>query len=249
MGRWWVHVALALTSRFVIDLRVGPRTLETAVAMLASVAMACGKAGARELLLLMDNHLPYPQAVLQVFGVVRHRRRKRGHGRYKHADLKPPPGLWAGVVHKVRDATGNLLRVRTKALFGRKRDIVGRIRQLGIGQQINTAHVERFNGTMRGQQARLTRRTRSGSRRGWRLIWSLALWRDLYNWVRPHRTLGGRTPAMALRLADEVWSVARYVEHPVHVSDLQRALWAEEQQSWLTSALDAQKPRKLLPAS
>jgi IS1 family transposase len=248
LGRWWVHVALAVTSRFIVDLRLGPRTLETAEQLLASVALCC-RDTSRLPLLLLDNHLPYPAAILRAFGVVRHRRRKRGRGRRKHPDLKPPPGLLAGVVHKVRDATGNLLRVRGKALFGRKRDIIQRIKQLKLGQQINTAHIERLNGTMRGQQSRLARRTRAGSRRGRTLAWSLALWRDLYNWVWPHTSLLGRTPAMALGLTDARWSVLRYVEHPVHVSDLQRAMWAEDRQNQLTSALDARKRKKLLPTS
>lgn len=236
------------TARFILDLRVGPRTLETAEQLLASVALCCRDAH-RPPLLLIDNHLPYPQAILNVFGVVRHRRRKRGRGRRRHPDLKPPPGLLTGVVCKVRDAAGNLLRVRGKALFGRKRDILARIEQCGVGEKINTSHLERLNGTARGQQARLTRRSRAGSRRGRTLRGSLALWRDVYNWIRPHRSLSGRTPAMALALADAPWSVARYVVHPVHVSDLQRAIWAEDRQTRLTSALDAQKRKKLLPAS
>ena len=200
-------------------------------------------------LLLIDDHLPYPAAILQVFGVIRHRRRKRGRGRFKYPDLKPPPGLLTGVVQKVRNATGKLLRVRTRALFGSKRDIQRRIRRLHLGKQINTAHIERLNGTLRGQQARLTRRTRSGSRLVEALTWSLWLWRDLYNWIHPHGSLNGGTPAMALGLATAAWTVDQYVDHPVHVSDLQRELRAEERQSWLTSALDSTKHRKALPTS
>lgn len=200
-------------------------------------------------LLLLDDHLPYPSAILRVFGVIRHRRRKGGRGRLKHPDLKPPPGLLAGVVQKIRSATGKLLQVRTRALFGAKRVIERRVRRLRIGRQINTAHIERLNGTLRGQQARLTRRTRSGSRRATALAGSLRLWRDLYNWTRPHGSLAGRTPAMALGLASQVWSVPRYVEYPVHVSDLQQAIWAEDRKSWSTSALDARKQKKLLPTS
>lgn len=237
-----------MTARFLIDLRLGARTLETAAELVASVAMACGNSPSLPLILI-DNHLPYPAAILQVFGVIRHRRRKRGRGRFKHPDLKPPPGLLVGVVKKVRSATGKLLRVSTGALFGRKRDMVKRIRRLDIGQQINTAHIERLNGTLRGQQARLTRRTRSLSRLASALQWSLWLWRDLYHWTRVHASLAGRTPAMALGLTDHVWSVTQYVDCPVHVSDLQRQLWAEEQQTCLTAALDARKRKKLLPTS
>lgn len=261
MGRDWVHVALAATTRFVIDLRLGPRTLETAALLAASVAACCvagaggGVAGAAMPalpLLLVDNHLPYPAAILQVFGVVHHRRRRTGRGRRKHKRLKPPPGLMAGVVQKVRDASGNLVKVKTKALFGRMKDIRRRIRDLRLGEGINTAHVERLNGTLRCQQARLARRTRSGSRRRQALAGALALWRDVYNWVRPHTSLGGRTPctpAMASGLAQEVWSVERYVDYPVHVSDLQRQIWAEEEENLLRSALEGQKRPKALPTS
>jgi len=41
-GRTWIHAALVGTSRFLIDLRIGPRTLEMAVALVASAA-ACAR--------------------------------------------------------------------------------------------------------------------------------------------------------------------------------------------------------------
>ena len=254
-----------MKSRFLIDLRVGPRTLETAAELAASVATLCCRGGLAlrsagvlprplakglpSLLLLIDNHLPYPNAILQVFGLIRHRRRKRGRGRLKYPDLKPPPRLLVGVVEKVRNATGQLLRVRTKALFGGKGRIVRLIRKLKIGRQINTAHIERLNGTLRNQQAKLTRRTRSASRLGQALQWSLWLWRDLYNWVRLHGSLPEQTPAMAMGLAQEPWSVPRYVRCVVHVSDLQRQIWAEQRESLLTSALETRKRKKRLPTS
>jgi len=216
--------------------------------LVGSVAVCC--TGTPLPLLLMDNHLPYPAAILQVFGVVQHRRRRGPvKRRRKQPRLKAPPGLLAGVVLKVRDATGNLLRVRTRALFGRRRDIVQRIRQLGIGRGINTAHIERINGTVRGHVARLGRRTRNGSRRRRPLQWALWLFRDLYNWTRVHASLLGRTPAMALGLAQELWTVRQYVNHPVHVRDFQRALWAEQREELLTSALEARKRKKRLPTA
>lgn len=230
-----------------LDLRLGPRTLETAAQLVGSVAGCC--TGQPLPLLLIDNHLPYPAAILQVFGEVLHRRRRHGHGRFKHPRLKPPAGLLVGVVLKIRDATGNLLGVRTRALFGRRKQIVRRIRQLHIGQGINTAHVERLNGTIRGHVARLGRRTRNGSRRRRTLQWALWLWRDLYNWTRAHGSLLGRSPAMALGLARELWTVRRYVSYPVHVSDLQPDLWAEQRQKLLTSALEARERKKRLPTS
>jgi hypothetical protein len=202
-------------------------------------------------LLLMDSHRPYPAAILQVFGQVLHRRRRKGHGRgrFKHKRLKPPPGLMAGVVEKMRDAAGNLLGVKTHALFGRLKDIRKRIKKLKLGQGINTAHVERFNATARGRLARLARKTRDVSRRGTPLRAALALCRDIYNWVHPHGALDGATPAMAMGLAKGLWTMNRYVTHPVHAAPWQRAIWLEEQEKRVRSPLDPQQRQKALPIS
>jgi len=235
-------------SRFVIDLRVGPRTLETTVALVTSVAVCC-LGVLKYPLLLVDDYAPYRTAILQVFGQIKHRRRRRRHGRKCQPGLKPPPGLLVGIVRKVRDDSGHLVKVSRKAFAGTVRQIEARIRDLGMGTRINTSYIERLNGTLRGQQARLTRRTQHGSRRSDLLQKGLRLWRDLYNWVRIHRSLEGRTPAMALGLADHVWSVVEYVCHPVHVSDLQRDIWAEQRNAAQESALDAYKRRKALPTS
>lgn len=236
LGQTWVHAALVTPSRYLLDVRVGPRNLELAKELLASVAWS----GDPEEypLLLVDDHLPYPRAILEVLGAVRHRRRRTGRGRRKHADLKPPPELWVGVVKKIRNDSGRLLDVQTRALFGRKKDLRQRIADLGIGSDINTSHLERLNGTMRSQQSRLIRRTRSISQVENHLQWSLWLWRDVYNWIDAHATLA-RTPAMAQGMTDHRWSVQEYVNYPVHVSALQREIWAEERENHLRSPLFA----------
>lgn len=219
--------------------------MATAIALMASIAVCSGK----HLLILMDDHRPYPRAILQVFGVLKRRRRKGRRGRKPDPTLKAPAGLWVGVVKKLRDAKGNLVKVTTHALLGPRDAITRRIRALGIGRKINTAHLERLNGTMRGHQARLFRRTRNGSRKGVFLEWSIRLWRDVYNWTRPHRSLCGRTPAMAIGLAETVWSVARYVRYPTHVSALQREFWDEQRNTASESPLDVYLRKKALPIS
>jgi hypothetical protein len=215
--------------------------------MLAAVA-ACCRPG-QPLLIEADEHRPYPQAILDVFGVTRFGRRRHARGRHKKPTLKPPPGLLVGVVHKRRDERGNLLGVTKRRLFGRRRDILKLLKRLKLGRHINTGHIERLNGTMRTQQTRLARRTRNVSHAAKALQAALALWRDLYHWTRCHSSLCGRTPAMALGLANGVWSVRDYVNHPVHVSDWQRALWAEKRKILLTTGLNGQKHRKPLPTS
>jgi hypothetical protein len=241
LGKAWIHAALAVSSRFLIDLRVGPRTLELAKELVASVAWS--GLPDDEPLFLVDDHLPYPRAILEVCGEIRHRRRHTGRGRKKHPDLKPTSGLWVGVVKKIRSPTGSLLAVQTRALFGRKKDLRQRIADLDIGTEINTSHLERLNGTMRGQQARLLRRTQSVSRVEDHLQWSLWLWRDFYNWIHPHSSLQARTPAMAHGLSDHLWSVSEYISYPAHVGPWQRRIWAEEREKLLTSPLFDEEPR------
>jgi hypothetical protein len=152
-------------------------------------------------------------------------------------------------VHKVRDAEGNLLRVRTRAQLGRLKAIHRRIVALGLGRKITAAHVERLNGTLRGHQARLVRRTQAVSPGESPLRWGLWLFRDLYNWVWVHGALRGWTPAMALRPSKHIWTVLKYIRQPVHVDDLTREIWAEERQEVLTSALERKKNRESLPRS
>jgi hypothetical protein len=218
-----------------------------ALALVSSVAICCTPQA--PLTLLVDDHRPYPQAILRIFGVTRHRRRRHARGRRKHADLKPPPGLLVGIVSKIRDATGNLVRVKRRRLFGRLKDIRRSIEQLGLGHDINTAHIERINGTMRTQQTRLARRTRNVSRADIWLEWALSLWRDWYHWVRPHRSLDGRTPAMAMGLTDHLWTALEYVLYPVHDGEFQRSIWSEDRENLLTNGLNRHKRPIPLPTS
>ena len=247
--------ALVVKSRFLLESIIGPRTLDTALQLTASVAVyskACPERSRGDKcppLILIDDHLPYPQAILQVFGQIKHCRRKNGRGRFKHPRLKPHSNLQVGVVKKLRDDRGNLLKVSSKALFGRKKEIIKRVQKLGIGRKINTSHIERLNGTIRGQQARLKRRTRAGSHLEEMLQYSIWLWRDLYNWTRVHYSLLDETPAMALGLADEVWTVLKYILYPVHVCELMHIDWAERRNSVLESAIDLYKRNKNLPIS
>jgi hypothetical protein len=235
------------TTRFLIDLRIGPRTLEMAIALVATVGNYC--ISGAPLTILADDHRPYPQAILSIFGVTRHRRRRHARGRRKHSDLKPPPGLLVGIVSKLRDASGNLVRVKRRRLFGRLNDIRKQMKKLRLGHEINTAHIERINGTMRTQQTRLARRTRNVSRSDTWLGRALSLWRDWYHWIRPHDSLAGQTPAMAMGLTDRLWTVVEYVRHPVHVGEFQRLVWAEDRENLLTNGLNRLKRLKPLPTS
>ncbi len=77
---------------------------------------------------------------------------------------------------------------------------------------ISTSYVERQNLSMRMSQRRFTRLTNAFSKKLRNHRASVALYAAHYNFCRIHETLGRITPAMAIGVADHVWSVAELVE-------------------------------------
>jgi hypothetical protein len=73
--------------------------------------------------------------------------------------------------------------------------------------KVCTSHVERFNLRVRMQVRRFTRLTNAHSKSPKHHVAMQAIFFAWYNFVRPHQSLKGRTPAMAAGLADKVWSI------------------------------------------
>jgi IS1 family transposase len=78
-------------------------------------------------------------------------------------------------------------------------------------ERSGTSRVERANLTLRMSQRRWTRKTNGHSKSFENMQAAFALHACFYNWVRPHATLNGKTPAVALGLTDHVWTVAELV--------------------------------------
>jgi len=73
--------------------------------------------------------------------------------------------------------------------------------------RVCTSHIERLNLSVRMQVRRMTRLTNAFSKSWRNHKAALALFFAHYNWVRPHRSLSGCTPAMAADLAARPWSL------------------------------------------
>jgi hypothetical protein len=235
----WIHTALAMGSWFLLWVDFGPRTQDTAATLIAQVV-----ARVRALpLFLTDGWKAYPAALLQVVGVVYRPRRRGKVGRKPKPRLVAPKDLFYAQVVKVRDKTGHVVEVSTRVVFGGPRRFVTQLRERHLGEAIQTAFMERWYGTLRGLVAPLRRRTRCLS---WDLtrhrgrVWLLV---SLYNFVMPHKSLrqgrSQRTPAMALGLADHVWSYREYIVLPVHPDPVLAKQMDERIAHLLTPALHA----------
>lgn len=235
----WLHTAIAMRSRFLLWVHWGPRTQESAALLIAQVvARLCGVP-----VWLSDGWKAYPAALLQVLGRVYRRRRRGARGRHPKPRLVPPRELFYGQVVKVRDGKGKLLQVVRRVVYGGPRRFFRDMARRGLGSTIHTAYMERWYGTLRGLCAPLRRRTRCGSssqRRHQARVWLVV---DLYNFVLPHKSLRQhgrpRTPAMAIGLAERVWSYRDYLWHPVHSDPASRHLMEQRVKELLTPALEA----------
>jgi hypothetical protein len=232
----WVHTALAMGSWFLLWVDFGPRTQDTAAALIAQVVARTQRLP----LFLTDGWKAYTAALLQVVGVMYRRRRRGKVGRKPKPRLGAPKALCYAQVVKARNKAGQVVEVRRRVVFGGPRRFGKQLRLRQLGTTIQTAFMERWYGTLRGLVAPLRRRPRclSWSRTRHRgKIWLLV---SLYNFVMPHKSLRqGRTPctpAMAIGLTDHVWSYREYVWLPVHTDPV------------LTKQMDERIARLLTPA-
>ncbi len=78
---------------------------------------------------------------------------------------------------------------------------------------ISTAYIERQNLTLRTHLRRFTRLASGFSKTLRNHEAAMSLYVGFYNFCRPHESLAGDTPAMAIGLADEPWGVSDLVTY------------------------------------
>lgn len=77
---------------------------------------------------------------------------------------------------------------------------------------VSTSYVERQNLTMRMSMRRFTRLTNAFSKKVENHAHAISLHFMWYNFARPHKSLKGKTPAMAAGVADHIWSAVEVAE-------------------------------------
>src|SRR6266699_6232812 len=170
----------------------------------------------RPLLVLTDGWAAYPNSIRRAF---REKVKKMaGVGR---ASLEVWPHLHIGTVIK-RTENKRVVEITRKMAHGLFDQAEQLLQLSGGGSVLNTAFIERLNGTFRERLASLTRKSRHAARRMFALETGMYLIGCSYNFCFPHHELSKTnhfgapcTPAMAAGLTDHVWSICELLRYRV----------------------------------
>ena len=158
----------------------------------------------------------------EVYGVDVPQPKRPGPGRPPKPQRVLPPDLCYATVCKQR-AHGRVVAVTRAVVFGTLCLLALLLSRSRVSKTINTAFVERNNGTDRGQNGRKHRKT-YGFSKDLRMHHAASYFIGYtYNFcwcVRTLRVQGEdgrydhRTPAMAAGLTDHIWSLQEWVTYP-----------------------------------
>jgi len=212
-GDCWDHGAFDPEHRLVLAAIPGERTAGTVQELVAGVKERLG--GRTPELITTDEYAPYAGAILAAFGAEVVPPRTGRPGRPRKPSKVPPSGLNYATVHKTR-RKGRVVGVVTRVIFGTAATVQAALARSAVSRTVNLAFVERHNGTDRLRNAR---KTYCFSKGWW--IHRAVTYFTMYsaNFCRPVRTLKAaageeRTPAMAAKLTDHVWTLAEWVKRP-----------------------------------
>lgn len=219
-GDCWDHVALDPEHRLVVSVLPGKRTVENSEALVNDFRQRTG--GRRMKLITSDEYKPYRAAILKAYGKKITPPRSGKPGRPRGSYYEPAHDLQYATVHKARQQ-GRVTKIDYRIVFGQPSKVQAALKQSRVSNQINTAFVERHNGTDRNRNARKVRKTYCFSK-DWD-VHEAATYFTMYsyNYCWPVRTLRVRaadgnwqphTPAMAAGLTDHVWPLAQWLKRP-----------------------------------
>jgi len=219
-GDSWDHVALDPEHRLVVSAIPGTRTIENTEALVADFHRRTE--GRLMNLMTSDDYPAYETAILHAYGETVTPPRTGKPGRPRSPYKAPPSGLTYATVTKRREK-GRVVEVGTRIVFGAAAAVARALGISKVSRAINTAFIERENGTDRPRNARKARKTYRFSKE-WRYheaVTYLSLYSYNFGW--PVRTLTEvdesgrhreRSPAMSAGLTDHVWSMAEWLSFP-----------------------------------
>lgn len=214
----WMGLTLMISTRLWLGGAVSLTRDKALADHLMRHVRACAQAlGA--VLVCTDGWAAYPQSIKRAF-----RDKVTGRGGRGRPRFQIWPQLQIGTV--IKHAVKRRVKAVTRQMaWGRLEQAQMLLKHSGGGSVLNTALIERFNGTMRERLAALTRKCRHPARRLNALHTGMYLIGCTYNFCWPHETLSrprhphhawsACTPAMASGLTDHVWSVWELLRYRV----------------------------------
>ena len=202
-GIVWMAMALMVSTRLwlggVVSTRRDQRLIERLVALIAASAVVA------PLLVVVDGFASYIKALRLAF------RTRIQSGRRGAPRKVPWSELCIGQVVK-RTCKRRVVEVSRRVVQGAATTVERLMAETPGCQVLNTAYIERLNGTFRARLAPLARRTHHLVHRKEMLHAGMYLVGALYNFCTYHASLrqadgGQRTPAMAAGITDHCWSV------------------------------------------
>ncbi len=219
-GDNWDHVAYDPEHRLVISVVPGKRTAKNVEKLMTDFKKRT--AGRIMNLITSDEYKPYKKAILKAYGRNVKPPATGRRGRPKGSCRVPAKGLKYATVHKTR-WKGRVVKIELRTIFGSKSDIQAAIETSVVSKTINTAFIERHNGTDRNRNARKVRKSYCFSK-DWVVHNAMTYFTMYsYNFCWPVRTLRvqdrndrwlSRTPAMVAGLTDHIWSLREWLSYP-----------------------------------
>ncbi len=202
-GIFWLAMAIAVPTRLWLGGVVSDQRDRKLIDALARMVRGCALPA--RLLVAMDGLAAYVGAFRRAL------RDPLRTGKPWRPCLIPWEGIVLGQVIK-KKAAGKLVEIERRLAEGKEQALPRLLAATQGGGVLNTAYIERLNGTFRHRLAVLARRTRGLARRSEWLQASLYLVGTVYNFCTEHASLRQgdgtrRTPAMAAGVTDHCWSL------------------------------------------
>jgi len=215
-GRTWIWTSLDSNTRLIISFLVGKRTIEDCEKFIKDLA---GRIDNKPL--FVSDELPhYKAAILEEYHTLKEFEKTGKRGRPKKLAKEIDPEIDYAIVHKTR-TNGKIVKVETKIVFGTEESVAKKLER-SVSKTINTAYIERSNGTLRLYDSNLQRKTLKFAKEKKLLESKVGIIIAYYNFVKVHCTLSrnedksftARTPAVAAGLTEKPWTIKYLLEMP-----------------------------------
>ncbi len=173
-------------------------------------------------LITSDDSPAYKVAIQQIYDEEVGTTPSGGASRRMVPERVPPPGLTYATVEK-RRRLGRVMEIVVQLVFGTMALLRAALRRSQVGRWVNVSYLERCNATDRHHNARKVRKTYTFSK-DWQVHEPITYFRMcIYKLFLSVRTLEyrgedgrdrKRSPAVAARLADHVWTMREWITMP-----------------------------------